>query len=184
VTIGRERKVAMWIVALFMGFFSGALVTMIVAATRANPRWDDTLSPSAVAMVFLIGWGFSLWVLLRKADGVLTVMQRGFLLGVGEWIVIGVIAVTLGPRGVASSDTGLMMEGASWEPARGGQSASAAVSAFTGSAFVFLATLCLLGWALAFIAARSHQRRRLRNAAPSDAAHAAGAPTPLGARAR
>src|SRR5688500_15286785 len=79
VTTSIPRTVLMVLVALAMGFGCGVLTHIITDLIRVNPRWADPPNFSTLYIVLVIGWGFATWLLLRRADGVLTVMRRGFL---------------------------------------------------------------------------------------------------------
>jgi hypothetical protein len=152
-------------VAVLMGFISGVLLALVIELVRMNPLVDDAPSVAALLFTLAVGWGLSTWLLLRRAEGVLAVMQRGFLAGIVEWLVIGMI-VTVVKRGMAvAADAGPMGGRASWEPAARQVSM---VTSMQGSFTTALAALCLVGWGITFLLGRARRRsadrRRSANA--------------------
>ena len=149
----------MRIVAVLMGFVCGALIALMVELVRANPVWVDFPSNATLLFALMLGWGFAIWLLLRRASGVMTVLQRGFLFGMVEWIVIGIIMAVFG-RGVPPASA-IDIEKASWEPARR-VSNEISLGGLMGSVSIAFAALCLVGWAATFIAERVHRRAMAR----------------------
>ena len=147
----------MRIVAVMMGFVCGVLIALMVELVRANPVWVDFPSNTTLLFVLMLGWGFAIWVLLRRASGVLTVLQRGFLFGMVEWLVIGIIMAVFGRGFPPASASGIEIEKASWEPDPR-LSDEISVAGLMGSVSVAFAALCLVGWAGTFITERVHQR--------------------------
>jgi hypothetical protein len=160
VTAKRPRTL-MTVVALIMGLMAGLLIALIVELVRANPVWSDPPATSTLVLALLIGWAFATWLLLRRAGGVLRVMQRGFLVGIVEWVMMGLIMTLFGSRIVPPPGTE-PIERASWEPVAR-QFEGAIADSMVGSVATAFAFVCLVGWGMAFIAERSHERSVARD---------------------
>jgi hypothetical protein len=153
--VGTSSIPLMRIVAVLMGLICGVLIALIVELVRANPVWVDFPSNTTLLFALVLGWGLAIWLLLRRASGVLTVLQRGFLFGMVEWVVIGIIMAVFG-RGVPPASA-IDIEKASWEPARRVPN-EISLGGLMGSVSIAFAALCLIGWGGAFIAQRIHER--------------------------
>jgi hypothetical protein len=157
------------IVAILMGFPCAVLIALMADVVRANPRWEDAPSGWTLLLVLAIGWTFATWLLLRRVDGLVGVIRRGFMFGVVAWLVIGVLVSILGRVAPAPARQGVFQENASWEPAAPAIVSRAAGATFMGSATTAMAALCLLGWTVAFIGGRVYERHGARVSKSKDA---------------
>ena len=161
---------AVRVAAVLMGFPCAVLVLLLVDIVRSNPRWDDSPSGLTLIFVFLLGWGFATWLLRRRAEGVLTVLQRGFLFGAAGWLIVALLVPILGRVAAPASVSGSLGARASWEPAAPDLTSGVAAVGFMDSAMTALAALCLTAWAVTYLASRALQRRaaiRVASARPA-----------------
>ena len=161
-TINETRRVVMWLVALFMGFIAGTLILVIVSLVRENPVWNDRVPNATLVLALIIGWAFATWLMLRRADGILTVIQRGFLIGVVEWILIGLLMTVLSSGRIPTPGADQGMPHASWEPDNRQVPLGVLAATMRNSVWTALAALCLAGWGTAFVTARIYRRALAR----------------------
>ena len=177
------RLIAMRVVAVLMGLVCGLLMALIIDLIRANPVWNDAPSPGTSVLTLAIGWAFCVWLLLRRARGILVVLQRAFLLGMVQWIVAGALFIVLGAGSLHTPGAEEPRAKASWEPSA--PNPAFAPERIGGSVTVFLAAVCLAGWGAAFIAERMHRRALdRRTASVASTGLAAGVPTSSASRGR
>ena len=163
-TINETRRVVMWLVALFMGFIAGTLILVIVSLVRENPVWNDRVPNATLMLALVIGWAFTTWLMLRRADGILTVIQRGFLIGVVEWILIGLLMTVLSSGLIPTPGADPGMPRASWEPDSRRVPLDVLATTMRYSVWTALAAMCLAGWGTAFVTARVYRRAVTRRA--------------------
>ncbi len=143
-------------VAILMGLVSGLLIYMMGAMLTMDFASKTAPSPVFVLILFLSGWVLSAWVLMRGARSVSGVFRRGFLLGAAEWLLMAGVGVIFSGKAVGTVAAGA---------AAGAEQAGAALgggmmAALTGGISVFMAVVCLIGFAIAYFTGREMSDRR------------------------
>jgi hypothetical protein len=138
------------VIAVLMGILSGFLIYMMAGMLFVDLDGGGP-STSLVLIVFLGGWVLSAWLLLRGAKSTSMVFRRGFLLGAAEWFAMAIVGLIFSGRAVSSSLSAVDPSGA--------QTAGAAiggglVAMLTGGVSIFMAIVCLVGFAIAFFIGR------------------------------
>jgi hypothetical protein len=146
------------VVAVAMGFVSGFLIYMMVALLTIDVSGSSTSRPSLILLLFVGGWILSTWLLMRGAASVSAVFRRGFLLGAAEWLCMAMVGVLFSGRMVSSTMSGTAgSEAVSAGAAVGG----GLMAALTGGLSVFMAVVCLIGFAIAYFTGREMSDRTL-----------------------
>lgn len=143
-------------IALLMGLISGFLIYMMVAMLVIDTTSGHGPSPAFVGTLFFGGWAFSSWLMLRGSQTVSAVFRRGFLIGAAEWLLMAAVGVIFSGRAVGSTvastaGSDVAMAGA----ALGG----GLMAAITGGVSVFMAVVCLIGFAIAYFTGREMSDR-------------------------
>ena len=141
-------------VAVLMGLVSGLIIYFAAAMIFADLGSGST-GPSGlfVAMTLIGGWALTTWLLLRKVGSTNMVLRRGFLVGAAEWLFMAFAGVIFSGRSVSNSlsDPIAANSGAAQAGAAVG---GGIVAAITGGVSVFMAVVCLIGFAIAYFMAR------------------------------
>ena len=101
-----------------MAALAASLTGFIVMLARIDvvlgdiPDEGDTVAPIATLLAF----GFALYVLLRGAREVLTVLLRGFLLGLVQWVLVLMLITDVDHEVRGSPSAPGQPPRASWEP--------------------------------------------------------------------
>jgi hypothetical protein len=139
-------------IAIVMGLISGFLIYMMAAMLTADfgsPKGGP--SGVFVAVTLLGGWALTSWFLLRGARTVSSVFRRGFLVGAAEWLVMAFVGIVFGGRAVSET----VAQGAGSDAsAAGAVIGGGLVAAITGGVSVFMAVVCLIGFAIAYFMGR------------------------------
>jgi hypothetical protein len=144
------------VVAVAMGLISGFLMYMMAAMLTVDVSGTSTSRPSFALVLLIGGWILSTWLLLRGAASVSAVFRRGFLLGAAEWLLMAGVGVLFSGRMVNSSMTGT---GGSDAASAGAAVGGGLMAALTGGVSVFMAIVCLIGFAIAYFTGREMSDR-------------------------
>ncbi|MBA2491983.1 MAG: zinc ribbon domain-containing protein [Gammaproteobacteria bacterium] len=144
------------VVAVLMGLISGFLIYMMGAMLAVDLSSSQAPAPAFVALLFLGGWALSTWLLLRGARTLSAVFRRGFLLGAAEWLLMAAIGVIFSGRAVGST---ISQTGGSDAAAAGAAIGGGMMAAITGGVSVFMAVVCLIGFAIAYFTGREMSDR-------------------------
>lgn len=139
-------------VAVFMGLFSGVLLYLMAGMLFID--FDTKAEPSGlfIAVTLLGGWALSTWLLLKNARTTSRVLSRGFLLGAAEWFTMILVGVIFGGRTTGSALAhSSSVDGAS---AVGAALGGGLVAFLTGGVSIFMAIVCLIGFAIVHLTAR------------------------------
>jgi len=137
--------------AIVMGLFSGLLLYFMVGLVTISPTRSLQSSASLVLVMLVGGWIFSTWLLVRGARSANAVLRRGFLLGAAEWLLMALCGVVYSARAVGS----VVSQGNGSEGTLAGAAIGAGfVSLLTGGVSVFMAVICLIAFAVAFLSGR------------------------------
>lgn len=136
------------IIAILMGLFSGFLIYMTAAMVFVK---EESPSFLFVFITFFGGWILSSYVMLRKAKTLSKVFSRGFLIGAAEWLAM--IPIGLIFTGKAVSET-ISSSGGSDAAAAGAAIGGGLVAFFTGGVSIFMAIVCLTGFAVSYFMGR------------------------------
>jgi hypothetical protein len=138
------------VIAVLMGILSGFLIYMMAGMLFVD---FDGGGPSTalVLLVFLGGSVLSAWLLLRGARSTSMVFRRGFLLGAAEWFAMAIVGLIFSGRAVSSSLSAVDPSGAQ---AAGAAIGGGLVAMLTGGVSIFMAIVCLVGFAIAFFIGR------------------------------
>lgn len=133
------------LVAIVMGLFSGFLLYMMAAMLSIDPA--STSEPAmGLLLVFFIGGSIlSAWLLLRNARTTSKVFSRGFLLGAAEWLAMILVGVIFSARAVSNSAAAA---GGSDAATAGAALGGGIVAFLTGGVSIFMALVCLIGFAV------------------------------------
>jgi hypothetical protein len=143
------------VVALFMGFLSGLTIYFMLAMLFADMGPGSTgPSPVFVFVPLIGGWVVTTWLLHRGARSTNIVFRRGFLLGAAEWLAMAFVGVIFSGRAVSNTPGG--SEAANAGAAIGGGIAAA----LAGAVSVFMAVVCLIGFAIAYFIGREMRDTR------------------------
>ncbi len=142
-------------VAIVMGFFSGFLLYAQAALLLIDPgKGADSVTPAFYVLVG--GWVATAYLLLRNARTVAKVLQRGFMVGAAEWLLmlpVGFLfagkSVSQAAAAVSSSDPAVS-SGAAAGAAIGGGS----VTLLTGGLAIGMCLFCLLCYAVTYFTTR------------------------------
>jgi hypothetical protein len=104
-----------------------------------------------IVVGFFGGWALSTWLLLRGAAGPSAVLRRGFLLGAGEWLTMAIVGVIFAGKTASSTMTAA---GGSDAGNAGAAIGGGMIAALTGGVSVFMAVVCLIGFAIAYFTGR------------------------------
>lgn len=139
------------VIAVLMGFISGFLIYMMVAMLTADLSSHATPSTAFVFITFVGGWVVSAALLLRGARGVSAVFRRGFLLGATEWLVMAAVGIVFSGKAVGSTVT---QAGGDAATTAGAAIGGGVMAGITGAVSVFMAVVCLIGFAIAYFTGR------------------------------
>jgi len=134
-----------------MGFISGVLIYMMAAMLTADFATQKSPSGAFIAVTLLGGWVLSSWLLLRGARTVSSVFRRGFLVGAAEWLVMAFVGIVFSGKAVSES---VAQAGGSDASAAGAVIGGGVVAAITGGVSIFIAVVCLIGFAIAYFMGR------------------------------
>jgi len=140
-------------VAIVLGVFSGLLV-YFMAAMLVIDKSSTPPSPVFVLITVAIGWAGASYLMRRGAKSVSKVFSRGFLIGAAEWFAM--IPVGLIFTGRAVSQT-VSTSGGS-EAAAGAAIGGGLAAFLTGGVSVFMAIVCLIGFAISFFMSREMKK--------------------------
>lgn len=144
------------VVGVLMGLISGFLIYMMVALLTLDFSGSNPPSPVLVFVLFFGGWIASAWLILRGARSLSAVFRRGFLLGAAEWLLMVVVGVIYSGRAVGST----LGEAGSSDAAAAGAAVGGGLAAMiTGFVSVFMAVVCLIGFAIAYFTGREMSDR-------------------------
>jgi Double zinc ribbon len=131
------------LVGIVQGFFSGFLIYMILFLLLFDVLLQSPgLTAGFAAITFLGGWGLSAFLLIRGARSVSKVFSRGFLLGAAEWMVMILVGFVMSGRALSQSS-------AATDAGRTGAAiGSGLVALVTGGFSLFMAIVCLVGFAI------------------------------------
>lgn len=137
------------IIAILMGFFSGFLICMIALMV-----FTDGESPSSLFsyITFLGGWVLSGYIMLRGAKTISKVISRGFLIGAVEWLAT--IPAGLIFKGKGITETVSNSGGSDEALISGFVIGSRLVDFITSGVPIFMALVCLIGFAIAYFMGR------------------------------
>lgn len=138
-------------VAILMGFVSGFLIYMMAAMLTADLSRGGSPSPLFVWVLFIGGWIASSWLILRGTASLSGVFRRGFLLGAAEWLTMALVGLVFSGRAVSSTIT---ESGGSGAATAGAALGGGLMAAVTGGISVFMAVVCLIGFAVAYFTGR------------------------------
>lgn len=139
------------LIAILMGAISGFLLYMMVALLMIGPNMSSGTMTGVVFVMFFGGWILSAWLLLRGATGPSTVFRRGFLLGAGEWLAMAAVGVIFSGKTVSSA---VGASGGSDAASTGAVLGGGMFAALAGGVSVFMAVVCLIGFAIAYFTGR------------------------------
>ena len=161
---GLPRRVVMWIVAVPFAVMTGILAAFTVQLLRVHALLErppkDALLPNTTVLVAVL----AMYLLLRGSRGILAVLQRGFMIGTIQWLLMLTIINAYGYEVTAPPDPGPPR--ASWEPAP-------PLTRLPGTPDTLLtgfALVCAAGWGIAWFAegvVRQREKRVGPAAAPS-----------------
>ena len=114
-TISPLRRTAMWIIAVPMAWIAGMLAAFTVQLLRVNVLHDKPPRDLVLPITTLLVAALMMYLLLRGARGVMNVLQRGFMIGTVQWLLMVTIVNAYGYEVTAPPDAGPPR--ASWEPA-------------------------------------------------------------------
>jgi predicted RNA-binding Zn-ribbon protein involved in translation (DUF1610 family) len=137
-------------VAILMGLISGFLIYMMAAMLSMDLN-KPGISFGFVVFFFLGGWIASAVLLRRHALTVSRVFSRGFLLGAGEWLTMIAVGFIYGGKAVSAAST---MAGGSGAATAGAAIGGGMVAFLTGGVSVFMAIICLVGFAVSYFIGR------------------------------
>lgn len=127
------------LVGLVQGCLSGFLIYFILATVLAPGH----PSGAFVAVTFLGGWALTTYFLMRGAASVSKVFARGFLWGAAEWFLMIIDGLITGGRAIGSS-------AATTDAGKAGAVIGGGlVAALFGGFALFMALVCLVGFAIA-----------------------------------
>lgn len=137
-------------IGIVMGFFSGFLIYFLLAFLFVNGQ----PSGAFVFVTFFGGWTASSILFIRDAQTVAKVASRGFLVGAAEWLLV--IPAGMVFSGKALSQKASEMGGleASDAALAGATIGAGLVSVITGGVAVFMALVCMLGFAISYFLGR------------------------------
>jgi hypothetical protein len=138
------------VVAILMGLFSGFLIYMMSALLIADPAQNAAPSSALVVVTFFGGWILSAWLLARHAASISAVFRRGFLVGAAEWLAMAAVGLVFSGRAVSAASHA----GASDATNAGAALGGGIVAMLTGGVSVFMAVVCLIGFAIAYFTGR------------------------------
>lgn len=139
------------LIAIVMGAISGFLIYMMIALLVIGPNVSGGAMAFAVVVGLIGGWVGSSWLLLRGATGPSAVLRRGFLLGAGEWLTMAIVGVIFAGKTVSSATSASSgTDAANAGAALGG----GLFAAMAGGVSVFMAVVCLIGFAIAYFTGR------------------------------
>jgi len=144
------------LVAIIMGFFSGFLIYMMISMLIVDTGSRSTSSMPLVFLTFFGGWAFSSWLLLREARSVSKVFSRGFLLGAAEWLAMAFVGLIFSGRAVSTSVESGTGSGAE---TAGAVIGGGLVAALAGGISVFMAVVCLIGFAVSYFIGKEMRDR-------------------------
>jgi hypothetical protein len=124
---------------------------MMVAMLTADFSGGSSPSAALVSITLLGGWIASIMLLLRGARTVSAVFRRGFLLGAAEWLLMTAVGVIFSGRAVGETVSRVGDNAAATTGAALGGGLAAAM---TGGLSVFMAVVCLIGFAIAYFTGR------------------------------
>lgn len=140
------------VIAILMGAVSGFLIYVMITLLIIGPNTDPTTAAIVVPLAFIGGWILSTWLLLRGASGASSVLRRGFLLGAGEWLAMAAVGVIFSGKAVAATNSGGDAASSAGAAVGGG-----IVAMLAGGVSVFMAVVCLIGFAIAYFTGREMQ---------------------------
>jgi len=143
-------------IAIAMGFISAVLVYFMVAMLIIDISSIETPTPLFVFFTFVGAWAVSSWILRRGAYSISKVFSRGFLLGAAEWLCMILVGIIYGGKAVSSTVT---------ETSSGAEVAGATIGAglfasIAGGASIFMALVCLIGFAVSYFIGREMKDER------------------------
>src|SRR4051812_32420205 len=137
-------------VAVLMGLISGLIVYFAAAMIFAD-LGAKSGGPSGifVATTLFGGWALTTWLLLRNTRSANMVIRRGFLIGAAEWLFMALAGVIFSGRTVSTNlaDPSVANSGAAQA---GTAIGGGLVAVLTGGVSVFMAVVCLIGFAIAY----------------------------------
>ena len=138
-------------VAVVMGLISGFLIYMMVALLIIEPTSGQPPAAALVAVLFTGGWILSSWVMLRGTRTISAVFRRGFLIGAAEWLAMAAVGVIFSGKAAGSA---MANAGGSDAATAGAAIGGGMMAAITGGVSVFMAVVCLIGFAIAYFTGR------------------------------
>ena len=150
------RTFVMWVIAVPMAYIAGMLAAFTVQLLRVNVLYDKPPRDSVLPITTLVVAAVMMYLLLRGARGVLNVVQRGFMIGTIQWLLMVTIVSAYGYEVTAPPDPGPPQ--ASWEPAP-------PITRLPGTPdtlFTGFALACAAGWGIAWFAERVLMNREKR----------------------
>ena len=119
-----------------MGLVSGIVLSFIAGMTAGT----GTELP-----VFFVGWGGTIYFMLRETRTLSRVFSRGFLIGASEWLLMVVAGFVFSGRTVAET----VSRGHQSDASAAGATIGGGLLAFmTTGVSVTLAVVCLIGYAV------------------------------------
>jgi hypothetical protein len=139
-------------IAIVMGLLSGLLLYFMAGMLSADLTGKSEPPVVLWFVVFFAGWVISAVVLARGAQTVSRVFRRGFLLGAAEWLVMAAVGIIFSGKAVSSAT---VATGATDTAAQAGAAVGGGIVAMIAGGFsVFMAVVCLIGFAIAYFFSR------------------------------
>ena len=139
------------VIAAVIGLISGFLLYMMGAMLFADFSAHSSGPPGWwVLFGFFGGTALSIWWLLRGVRSTSGVFRRGFLIGAAEWLCMAFVGVVFSGRAVSQT----VAESSDAATTAGAAVGGGMVALLTGGVSIFMAVVCLIGFAIAYFMGR------------------------------